>query len=164
MFDDESYENENEFNGEDEGGEEATLDTGSMESIENYISMFCDYDWSQGVELWIPSSGEGWDWYREFFPRERSYQDYVTDMTIAAQTIERNGHPVKITTATVPAIRQEIEDLGLPCGNLVDRVRSVYKVIGSPFIQLEEDLIEAGLRAGFPPDDDAPLGRPTMND
>lgn len=164
MFDDESYENENEFNGEDEGGEEMAIDPGSMESIKDFISLFGNYDWSQGLRLWIPNSDIGWDWYTEFVEDAKSYHEYVTGMTTIGQTAERSGHRVEIIATTIPAIRQEIEDLGLPHGNLGERMRSIYEVIGSPFIQLEEDLIEAGLRAGFPPDDDAPLGRPTMND
>lgn len=164
MFDDESYENENEFNGEDEGGEEMAIDPSSMESIENFISMFGDYDWSRGIRLWIPSSDAEWDWFNEFARRKLSYHEYVTNITTVAQTVERSGHPAEIVTTTIPAIRQEIEDLGLPCSDSVDRSLAIYKVIGSPFVQFEEDLIEAGLRAGFPPDDDAPLGRPTMND
>ena len=73
MFDDESYENENEFNGEGEGGEEMAFDPGDMASIENFISMFGNYDWSQGIKLWIPSSDAEWEALSEM-----EKEDYIS--------------------------------------------------------------------------------------
>ena len=141
------------------------FDNTDFDSITNFLAKFglaVDPE-DEGV-LWIPRDDKDWEWSTQFISNPTPYETYVANMNALAETFRKAGCKFRVVTIGVPAVRQMIDDAGLRCDDLVSRTKAISKVTGSPFVQMEEDLMEAGLRAGFPPDDDAPLGRPTMHD